>query len=176
MGHGGSLVAVWVSTEPRQRRFAATRQSPCDSTTTRSPGRRAEAWTMELYRQFVRSSGCVPELAAHAHVAAGGAVIAAVPADERAVAALGARRAGEHRCRRLVRGRFEDAHLPARDTFLVEDAEHGVAVHDEPRQIRDGRRIGLLLAAAGDEGHEVAERLGEIEELAQLHADPCRIE
>src|SRR5438034_11670369 len=94
-------------------------------------------------------------LSADSHVAAGGAVVAAVAPDERAVAALGAGRAGQHRIL-LGRGRLEDAHLRAREAVLVEDAEHGVAVHDETREVRDRRREGLLPAAAGHEGHEVA--------------------
>src|SRR5256885_6853811 len=44
------------------------------------------------------SSGSAPELPADAYVAAGGAVVAAVLADEGAVAALRARCAGEHWC------------------------------------------------------------------------------
>src|SRR2546426_12659942 len=76
--------------------------------------------------------------AADAHVAAGGAVVAAVAPDQRAVAALGAGRAGQHRIL-LGRGRLEDAHLRAREAVLVEDAEHGVAVHDEAREVGDRR-------------------------------------
>src|SRR2546427_12609890 len=99
------------------------------------------------------STICAP-LSADADVAAGGAIVAAVAPDERAVAALGAGRAGHHRIL-LGRGRLEDAHLRAREAVLVEDAEHGVAVHDEAREIGDRRGKGLLLAAAGHEGHEV---------------------
>src|SRR5216110_2864720 len=103
-------------------------------------------------RTFLRgSSGSVPELPADAHVAAGGAVVAAVLADEGVVAALGAGAAGEHR-RRLGGGCLEDAHFGAREAFLVEHAEHRIAVHDEPGEVRHRRRIGLLLAAAGHEG------------------------
>src|SRR5437764_582424 len=87
----------------------------------------------------------VSELAADADVAAGGAVVAAVAPDERAVAALGAGRAGEHRSAALV-GRLEDAHLAARHAVLAEDAEHGVAVHDETREVGNRRGEGLLLA------------------------------
>src|SRR3954469_7994504 len=123
-------------------------------------------------------SGDYTPLAADSHVAARRAVVATVLADQRVVAALGAGCAGEHR--RLLlrpgRRRFQDAHLRARIAILVEDAEHRVTVHDEPREVGDGRRIGLLLAAAGHERHEVAERLGEVEQLPQLHADPRRIE
>src|SRR2546425_12306387 len=102
----------------------------------------------------------MPVLAADAHVAAGGAIVAAVAPDERAVAALGAGRAGHHRIL-LGRGRLEDAHLRAREAVLVEDAEHGVAVHDEAREVRDRRREGLLLGAAGTEGPEAAGRFRE---------------
>src|SRR3954469_11062838 len=50
-------------------------------------------------------SGDYTLLAADSHVAARGAVIAAVLADQRAVATLGAGRAGEHRGLLLQRGR-----------------------------------------------------------------------
>jgi hypothetical protein len=69
-------------------------------------------------------------LAADPDVAAGGAVVAAVLADERGVAALGALRAGHDRDV-LLRGRGEDAHLAPRHAELVEDAEHDEAVQDE---------------------------------------------
>src|SRR6266850_2548170 len=118
---------------------------------------------------------CGNNSAADPDVAAGGAVVAAVPADERGVAALRALRA-QHDRNVLWRRRFQDAHLLPRGAVFVEDAEHGVAVQHQPRHVGNRRGEGLLLAAAGDEGHEVAERLGKIEQLAQLHADPRRVE
>jgi len=71
---------------------------------------------------------------------------------------------------------LQDAHLLQRETALVEDAEHGVAMDDQVGDVGDGRRIGLLLARTGNEGHEVAKRLRVVEQLAQLHADPGWIE
>ena len=47
---------------------------------------------------------------------------------------------------------------------------------DQVGDVGDGGRICLLLARSGDESHEVAERLGVVEQLPQLHADPCRVE
>ena len=42
----------------------------------------------------------------------------------------------------------------------------------QPREVRHCRRPVLLAALPGNEGHEIAERLGVVQELPQLHADP----
>src|SRR5260221_5312668 len=78
-------------------------------------------------------------LPAHPHPTARAAEVAAVPPDQRVVAALGAFHA-LHLRRRPRRGRAQHAHGLYRVAFLVEDAEHGVAVDDEPRDVRHGRR------------------------------------
>src|SRR5438067_1623071 len=72
-------------------------------------------------RRRIRASAADPD------VAAGGAVIAAVPTDQRGIAAFRALRA-KHDRNVLWRRRFQDAHLLPGGAVLVEDAEHGVAV------------------------------------------------
>src|SRR5260221_14736730 len=99
-------------------------------------------------------SGMLP---AHPHPTARAAEVAAVPPDQRVVAALGAFHA-LHLRRRPRGGRAQHAHGLHRVAFLVEDAEHGVAVDDEPRDVRHGRRPVLLFARTGCERHKVTER------------------
>src|SRR5688572_32110826 len=115
-------------------------------------------------------------LAANPHIAARRAVVAAVLADQRGIGAFGTLGAGDDRGAFFGRGAFEDAHLLLRRAILVEDAEHRVPVQDQPREVGDGRREVLLLLAAGDEGHEVAQRLREVEQLLQLHSHPGWVE
>src|SRR5215467_11317725 len=100
-----------------------------------------------------------PELtsAAHPHPPAGAAEIAAVFPDHREVAALAALDA-LHLRRGAGLGRLEHAHRLHRVALLVEQAEHGVAVDDEPRDVRDGPGIVLLLAGPRHEREEIAER------------------
>src|SRR5690348_10806676 len=74
-------------------------------------------------------------LTANANIAARGAIVAAVLADHGVVAAL---RAGDalHDRRRPLRGRFaEDAGLRERQAVLAEDAQHRVAVDDQPSEV-----------------------------------------
>src|SRR5882762_5075052 len=82
-------------------------------------------------------------LPAHPDPTARAAEVAAVPPDQRVVAALGAFHA-LHLRRRARGGRAQYAHGLHRVAFLVEDAEHGVAVDDEPREVRHSRRPVLL--------------------------------
>src|SRR5216684_8289957 len=77
-------------------------------------------------------SGILP---AHPHPTARAAEVAAVPPDQRVVAALGAFHA-LHLRRGAGGGRVQHAHGLHRVAFLVEDAEHGVAVDDKPREVR----------------------------------------
>jgi hypothetical protein len=62
----------------------------------------------------------------------------------------------------------------------IQHAQHRVAVHDQTRQVRHGRGPDLLpllpVRQSGHDCHEVAQRLGVVQELAQLYADPGRIE
>ena len=116
-------------------------------------------------------------LAATPHRAAGAAEIAAVLADHRVVAALGAQRALHYLdAAALLLGDFEDAHFTGRVAVLVQYPEHGVAVHDQARDVGHGRGPVLLLAGTGHAGHEVAQRLGVVGQLPELHADPGRVE
>src|SRR5229473_5718903 len=113
-------------------------------------------------------------LPAHPHPTARAAEVAAVPPDQRVVAALGAFHA-LHLRRGAGGGRAQHAHGLHRVAFLVENAEHGVAVDDEPRDVRHGRRPVLLFARTGCERHKVAERFGVVQQLAQFHPDPRRV-
>ena len=63
---------------------------------------------------------------------------------------------------------------------LVQDAQHRVAVNDQPRHIGHRARPDLLAPLARRQArhrrHEVAQRLADAQHLAQLHADPARID
>ena len=73
-------------------------------------------------------------------------------------------------------GDLQHAHLLHRITEFVEDAEHGVAVDDELRHVGNGGGIAFHLDATRHARHEIAQRFAEVEQLAQLHADPCRVD
>ena len=104
------------------------------------------------------------------------AEIAPILSDHRQIPALAAQLAGGG-LRGVAAGRgLQDSHLLQRHAVLVEDAEHRVAVDDQLREVGNGRGVVGLAAGAGDEGHEVAERFGVVEQLPQLHADPRRVE
>src|SRR5437868_9777266 len=78
-------------------------------------------------------------LSANADIAARGAIVAAVFADHGVVAAF---RAGDafHDRRRTLCGRLaENSRLGPREAVLAEDAQHCVAVDDEPREVSHGR-------------------------------------
>ena len=116
-------------------------------------------------------------LAAGPHRATGGTEITAILADHRVVATFAAQLALGRQdlvAGRIFRG-FENAHLLQRETLVIKDAEHAVAVDDQIGDVSHGRRVGLLLARTGYEGHEIAERLGVVNQLAQFHADPGRV-
>ena len=127
-------------------------------------------------RQCARPA-CAPALPALPHVATGRAEIAAVLVDQRGVAALGAglaRHRGHagRRARGLGLGRFEDAHLAQREALFAQYTQHGITVDDEARHIGHGAGPDLLAFLTGHRGHEMAQRLAHVEQLAQLHAHP----
>src|SRR2546427_7182270 len=99
----------------------------------------SEPWTRAL-RKWIDASA----LPAHPHPPAGAAEIAAVLPDHRVVAAFGAAHA-LHLRRGAGHGRLEHAHRLNRVAFFVQDAEHGVAVDDEARDVAHGGRPVLLL-------------------------------
>src|SRR5712691_10426401 len=105
-------------------------------------------------------------LPAHPHPPAGAAEIAVVLPDYRVVAAFRAAHALHFR-RGAGHGRRKHAHGLNRVAFFVEDAEHGVAVDDEARDVRHRRGPVLLPARARRERHEIAERFGVVQQLAQ---------
>src|SRR5713101_3461256 len=95
-------------------------------------------WSPEEFSREVRTlrDAGIPSvpLPAHPHPSAGAAEIAAVLPDHRVIAAFGAAHA-LHLRRGSGRGRLEHAHRLHRVAFFVQDAEHGVAVDDEPRDV-----------------------------------------
>ena len=106
-----------------------------------------------------------PPSPATSHRPASRTEIAPVLPDHRQVAALVAQLSGRRLRRGAAHRRLQDAHLLQRQAGLVEDAEHRVAVDDQLREVGDGRGVVGLAAGAGDESHEVAERLGVVEQL-----------
>jgi len=120
------------------------------------------------------------ELTARPDRPATGAELTAVLLDQRGVAAFLADFAGDQfvfgalpfRGRVFRCGDLHHAHLLHRVAVFVEDAEHRVAVQDQPRDVGDRRGVAFHLDAAGHACHEVTERLAEVEQLAQFHADP----
>src|SRR5690606_3275125 len=112
---------------------------------------------------------------AGADIAAGGAEIAAVAADHRRMAAF---RAGpaENRPGRGLDGPDLAQERRARDriALAVEDAEHLVAVDQEPGDIGHRRGLHRLFLPARDACEEVPLRLGMVLEAAELLADPGR--
>src|SRR5260221_10714891 len=103
------------------------------------------------------------DLAGDAVPAAGAAEVAAVLADDGVVAAFAAARTLHHRRLAARARRFQDSHLARGIAALVEHAQHRVAMDHEAREVGDGRGPVLLAALAGDERHEIAERLGVVE-------------
>src|SRR2546428_6091174 len=130
----------------------------------------SEPWT-RASRKWIDASA----LPAHPYPPARAAEIAAVPPDHRVIAAFGAAHA-LHLRRGSWRGWLEHAHRLHWVAFFVQDAEHRVAVDDEARDVRHRRGPGLLLARTRRERHEVAERFGVVQQLAQFHSDPRRID
>jgi hypothetical protein len=111
--------------------------------------------------------------------AATGAELAAVLLDQRGVAAFLADFAGQ--C--FGSGGFafflrdiHHAHVLYRKAVLIQDAEHRVTVDDQFGDIGNRRGVAFHLDAAGHARHEIAERFAEVEQLAQLHADPGRVD
>src|SRR5205823_1022545 len=123
-----------------------------------------------------RSAWRLGSSAADSDPAARAAEIAAILADDGVVAAFAAARPAHDRRLLLAARALEDSHLARGIAALVEDAQHRVAVDDEAREVRHRRGKILLTALARDERHEIAERLGVVEQLPQLHADPRRID
>src|SRR6266705_885932 len=128
-----------------------------------------------LSPNYTESSIGYSELPASPHRPTRRAEITPILPNHRMVAAFAAQAALHEAGFVVVAGGFEDAHFADRVTLFVQHAEAGIAVDDEGGHVGHGGGPVLLALLAGHPGHEVAEGLGVVQELAQLHADPGRV-
>ena len=73
----------------------------------------------------------------------------------------------------------EYTHVSQWIAFFIQDAKHRITVNDQAGNVGYGGWPGLLatffVGQARNKRHKVAQRLGIVEQLAQLHANPGRI-
>lgn len=118
-------------------------------------------------------------LSARPNRTAAGAELTAIFFDQRGIAAFLAMFACDgfvHSRAALLFGDFEHTHLLRGIAVCVEDAEHGVTVDDEPCNVRNSGRIAFHFGISRYASHEVAQWFAEVEQLAQLHAYPRRVD